>query len=910
MSANADLAILIRVRDEATAGLRQVQAQVSALGRTLPRELAGPLGAIETAARGASSGLGILGSAAGGLTGPLGLGVAAATALGAGLVELGRMAADEQVGIARLQAALAAQGISYADQGEQIEALIHQRERLAYSDDQQRDALAELVRHTHSLTEAEQLEAVAMDVARGKNMDLLSAATLVGRVHDGNVTILKRYGIAVRDGASGTEALAAVQQQFAGQAAAYAETSAGAWQRFDIELQNVGEDLGQAVLPAMTRTGGALADLMDALQDTGGLEAFASALSGALNPQIDDLAQKARYSAREMATLRQAIADARAEAARGPLPGGATGGGGLAGGEGLPQAANPGALLPTYPSSALDAEVERRDQARQRAADELQILARIDAQERAIGQAADQEEAARHRTVAASQEQFAVLQRIEDLQQRGRALLLDADGKTASLARSIAEARAQDLQTQQKAVQAAEQQRETDAQIQTILQAIADHAAPDALLTPLEKAQAQWAAYVESVQKAQEQQASLQSGLEAIASSGVDIQALAQDFRDLTAETQALNAAQAQLRDTQSQLAAVQAQLEQASLAVQAQNLQADAQELPLKEQLIRLEMQRLQQQQAMTTAVRQTTDALNQEVAALAKRSGLSASEIHRGLAAGMLVNAPDQGQGQSPLDKQIADLQTQIALIEKQKELNQTIAAEQTSAAQQQANALQQQQTTQQAIVAAIQAQIDKTNGVIDAMKPIPDAMQQALDQMTQWGILTSQQRDAIGSSAGVAGAIQTATDYARQYGDVASAAMHDTQTAADQARDAVNSLAAAFRALASARSDAAASSSGGSSGSGTSLGVLGFASGGVVPGPLGAARLAVVHGGETVLPAGRGQPSMLPSINVTVTGNQISSPADEERLAQRVAQQALAAWRSALGQGSRAVNSVTRP
>ena len=31
-------------------------------------------------------------------------------------------------------------------------------------------------------------------------------------------------------------------------------------------------------------------------------------------------------------------------------------------------------------------------------------------------------------------------------------------------------------------------------------------------------------------------------------------------------------------------------------------------------------------------------------------------------------------------------------------------------------------------------------------------------------------------------------------------------------------------------------------------------GFASGGVVPGPLGAPQLAVVHGGETIIPAGR--------------------------------------------------------
>jgi hypothetical protein len=34
-----------------------------------------------------------------------------------------------------------------------------------------------------------------------------------------------------------------------------------------------------------------------------------------------------------------------------------------------------------------------------------------------------------------------------------------------------------------------------------------------------------------------------------------------------------------------------------------------------------------------------------------------------------------------------------------------------------------------------------------------------------------------------------------------------------------------------------------------------LLGFAEGGVVPGPMGAPRLAVVHGGETVIPANKG-------------------------------------------------------
>lgn len=55
----------------------------------------------------------------------------------------------------------------------------------------------------------------------------------------------------------------------------------------------------------------------------------------------------------------------------------------------------------------------------------------------------------------------------------------------------------------------------------------------------------------------------------------------------------------------------------------------------------------------------------------------------------------------------------------------------------------------------------------------------------------------------------------------------------------------------------------------------GLLGFAQGGVVPGPTGAARLAVVHGGESILPPGR----MGRNIVINLTGTFLSEDAAEE-------------------------------
>lgn len=73
----------------------------------------------------------------------------------------------------------------------------------------------------------------------------------------------------------------------------------------------------------------------------------------------------------------------------------------------------------------------------------------------------------------------------------------------------------------------------------------------------------------------------------------------------------------------------------------------------------------------------------------------------------------------------------------------------------------------------------------------------------------------------------------------------------------------------------------------------GLLGFQSGGVVPGQIGQAQLAVVHGGERVTPPG-GSGVFGGGINISITGNTISSDIDIERLAERVNEETMRALR----------------
>jgi hypothetical protein len=52
-----------------------------------------------------------------------------------------------------------------------------------------------------------------------------------------------------------------------------------------------------------------------------------------------------------------------------------------------------------------------------------------------------------------------------------------------------------------------------------------------------------------------------------------------------------------------------------------------------------------------------------------------------------------------------------------------------------------------------------------------------------------------------------------------------------------------------------------------------LLGFDQGGVVPGRIGAPRLAVVHGGETITPPGRSSGGGQPIVNIQIKGDILS-------------------------------------
>ena len=111
------------------------------------------------------------------------------------------------------------------------------------------------------VSKAIELQAIAMDFARLRGIDLSTASDLVGKVFSGNTSILSRYGFTVEKGTTATQALAMIQKAAAGQAEAYGQTTQGALESIQISIDNTVEDIGRVVLPI-------LAEVLTAFRDT------------------------------------------------------------------------------------------------------------------------------------------------------------------------------------------------------------------------------------------------------------------------------------------------------------------------------------------------------------------------------------------------------------------------------------------------------------------------------------------------------------------------------------------------------------------------------------------------------------------------------------------------------------------
>jgi hypothetical protein len=123
----------------------------------------------------------------------------------------------------------------------------------ATADSELRPALGNLLRATGDVTQAQELLGLANDIATATGKDLGTVSEALSKAYQGNLTALQRLdpsltGI-VKAGADADEVFAALAGTFGGAAADAADTVQGRFERMKIQMENVQEEIGYALLP-------------------------------------------------------------------------------------------------------------------------------------------------------------------------------------------------------------------------------------------------------------------------------------------------------------------------------------------------------------------------------------------------------------------------------------------------------------------------------------------------------------------------------------------------------------------------------------------------------------------------------------------------------------------------------------
>lgn len=224
--------ILATLDDKVSSGLDKIHDRFDTLGKSK---------GFQSVLQGVGVGAGIsiysqLGSAVGKVTDLIGESIQAALA-------------DEE-SQNRLRASLTANVPAWDGNTTSIEKNILAKQRLGFQDETLRDSLTVLVGATHDVAKAQEIQNTAMDLARFKGIDLQTASEALIKVEGGVYRSLKQLGIKLKDNATSTEALAAVQAVASGQAEAYAQTNAGKLLASQIQVGEALENFGRTIMPA------------------------------------------------------------------------------------------------------------------------------------------------------------------------------------------------------------------------------------------------------------------------------------------------------------------------------------------------------------------------------------------------------------------------------------------------------------------------------------------------------------------------------------------------------------------------------------------------------------------------------------------------------------------------------------
>lgn len=204
-------------------------------------------GTFDTKIEGLGSKVGNFGSVMSGV-----LAAGAVQKVGSFLIDGAKGAAEDAASMGKLRTAVENSGSSYETYSTAIDDTIKKSQALGFTDGETTDALALLTQETGSTEDAMARLHTAQDLARGTGMTLEQASKLLGKASDENTGILKKYGLAVEDGATAQDLMNEVDARFGGQAATYAESDAGKWSIASQQMGEVQETIGGALIPVFS----------------------------------------------------------------------------------------------------------------------------------------------------------------------------------------------------------------------------------------------------------------------------------------------------------------------------------------------------------------------------------------------------------------------------------------------------------------------------------------------------------------------------------------------------------------------------------------------------------------------------------------------------------------------------------
>ena len=120
------------------------------------------------------------------------------------------------------------------------------------SDDDTRDSIGQLIGVTHDLNKAMDLNNLALDLSRAKNIPLSEATDIVTKAYLGNSKALKPLGIDIAKGADAAHILDGIQQNVKGSADKWNDTMQGKLNVSQLKFNEAVEKIGYTLLPVLS----------------------------------------------------------------------------------------------------------------------------------------------------------------------------------------------------------------------------------------------------------------------------------------------------------------------------------------------------------------------------------------------------------------------------------------------------------------------------------------------------------------------------------------------------------------------------------------------------------------------------------------------------------------------------------